>query len=77
LGNATPFHHAHPIVRLALLLLELQELGGITEEEVENIYNGTDQFTRTTLQLVLKDALEIQTTELAENEAVDILSSVQ
>jgi hypothetical protein len=53
LGNASPSRRPHDIVKLALLLLELQEIGELTEQDLEDIYSGEDGFTMNMLRTVL------------------------
>ena len=54
LGNASPSRRPHDIIKIALLLLELHELSEINDQDLEDIYEGTDGFTMKTLDKVLR-----------------------
>lgn len=67
LGNATATYRAHDIVKLALLILELNEMGDLTEQDLEDIFNGSDGFTMRLLQTVLIKTKDAHYTEFAEH----------
>jgi hypothetical protein len=73
LGNATADRHAHPIVKLSLLICELKELGALTDKDEQDIFDGTDSFTQGLLQEVLlrtREAhYEVEATTLLEQTA--------
>jgi hypothetical protein len=76
LGNQTADRRAHPIVHIALIILELREVGAMDDEDLESIFNGTDGFTRTLLEKVLDKTHTVYVEQKAQQEAVDILSAV-
>lgn len=75
LGNTTTDSRAHPIVKLALLILELREVGAMDDEDLETVFNGTDGFTRTLLEKVLSKTRTVYEEQEAQAEAIDILST--
>ena len=76
LGNASPSRKAHPTVKLALLILELHEVGALTNKDLEDIYAGNDGFTMELLQTVLLKTRDAHFSIEAQREAVEILSAV-
>jgi hypothetical protein len=75
LGNATSSRHAHPIVKLALLILELREVGAMDDQDMEDVFAGEDGFTRTLLEKVLDKTRNIHFEQSAALEATSILES--
>ena len=75
LGNATESPSGvrpHDIVRLAVLLLELQELGEITEDDLEKLFTGEIDLSMKSLGNVLRGTRE----DHYQIEAQQILSAV-
>ena len=75
LGNQTKDRRAHPIVLLALLILELREVGAMDNQDLEDIFNGVDGFTRTLLEKVLNRTRTVYVEQAAQKEAVSILTA--
>lgn len=65
---------AHDIVRLALLLLELHELGAVSEQDLQAIYNGSDGFTQHLLHKILVRTKSVLYDDFAIDLAAEILS---
>ena len=75
LGNATADRKTNRIVKLALLLLELHELGAVTDKDMNDIFEGADNFTQELLQTILTKTHTAYVEQTAQQEAIGILSA--
>ena len=68
-------NRAHPIVRLALTILELQEVGAMDQKDAEDIFEGTDNLTRALLEKILRRTHAVYTEQIVQQEAIAILAA--
>jgi hypothetical protein len=73
LGNATRSYRSHDIVRSALLLLELEELGEVDAEDLEFFFSSTNL----TQRMLLKVFTKTRTAHYADEAAQQLLATSQ